>query len=161
MVRFCETSAVCHENEWDPKLLEEAKDLGRAENGRLTLDEGSVDVKEEFRIPRVERLSGLGCHRPRAEHAQKERVDNLSQLRSPSPQVNIHGRQGLQSRVYNVCKYCLTPNQPSWFIYKYCSAPNRLYRLVYVLALIRFLVVNWLSEQPSPLFPTCSLVVSN
>lgn len=46
-----------------------------------------------------------------------------------------------KDRVYNVCKYCLTPNQPSWFIYKYFSAPNRPCWFVYALAFISFLVV--------------------
>lgn len=44
-------------------------------------------------------------------------------------------------RVYNVCKQCWAPNQPSWFIYKYFSTPSQPSWFVYVLASISFLVV--------------------
>lgn len=46
-----------------------------------------------------------------------------------------------KDRIYNVCKGCLAPNQPSWFLYKYYPTPSRTNWFVYVLASISFLVV--------------------
>lgn len=53
----------------------------------------------------------------------------------------LHSFMNGKDRVYNVCKECLIPNQPSWFIYKYFPTPSQPSWFVYVLALISFILV--------------------
>lgn len=69
-----------------------------------------------------------------------------------------------EDRVYNVCKNCLTPNQPSWFIYKYRTTGTRPSWFKYVWATISFCIafvfryyrlgvdiVKYLTYRPSPI----------
>lgn len=53
----------------------------------------------------------------------------------------LHHYMNGKDRVYNVCKHCLTPHQPSWFIHKYLSTPRQASGFVYVLASVSFLAV--------------------
>lgn len=46
-----------------------------------------------------------------------------------------------EHRVYNVCKNCLTPNQPSWFIYEYPTTRTRPSWFSYIQTSINFWIV--------------------